>query len=111
MQFNLTLFKCLTLTLFFCDFNDSSHQIFGGKLFQTQNVISLLLGQVSKSVLRFLCNEHLLIFVKLKYYTIFLFEILLYNQAFPSLLCDFPVPFPVVPDLFLHLINFSLCLI
>ena len=111
MQFYFTLFKCLTLALLFGEFDNPSHHEVWGKLFQTQDVISLLLGQESIDVFGFLGNEALFIFVKFKHYAIFFFEILLHNQAFSSLLSDLSVPLSVISDFFFHLFNYCLCLI
>ena len=111
MQFNFTLFKRLSLTLFFGEFDNPSNHDFRGKLFQTQNILSLLLWQESISVLRFLGNEALFLFVEMKNYAIFFFEIFLHNQAFNSLVGDFGVRFSVVSDFFFHLIYYCLCLI
>ena len=84
MQFNLTLFKCLLLNLLFCDIDDSSHYELGGKLFETQNVVSLLLGQESVSVFRLLSDKALVLFIEVKQYAIVFFEIFLNNHAFFS---------------------------
>lgn len=79
MQFYFTLFKCLPLALLFGVFDNPSHQEVWRELFQTQDIVSLLLGQESIDVLGFLGNEALFIFVKFKHYAIFFFEILLHN--------------------------------